>query len=144
MCLGTSMLTSLIFDLMRGWLEEGYNRYRHGGAYLWPHNSGGWDRKILNSRLLGQHSKILSHKTKPEQAKIEPKAASYVSCHAWHNCDVAPSVLVLHHPCPLRQSVSSVSLAKSSQRKFRVWMKMEEMGSCRNVHLKELGIFHSA
>lgn len=144
MCLGTSMLTSLVFDLMRGWLEKGHNRYRHDGACLWPQNSGGWGRKILNSRPLGQHSKTLSQKTKPEQAKTEPKTASSVSCHAGCNCDVTHSVLVGHHPCPLWQSVLSVPRAMSLKHKFRVWMKMEEMESCRNVHLKELGIFHRA
>lgn len=99
---------------------------------------------MLNSRPLGQHSKTLSQKTKPEQAKPEPKITSYVSCQAGCNCDVTHSVLVVHHPYPLWQSVLSVPLAMSLQRKFRVWMKMEEMGSCRNIYLKELGIFHCA
>lgn len=98
----------------------------------------------MNSRPLGQHSKTLSQKTKPEQAKTEPKTASYVSCHAGCNCHVTHCVLVGRHPCPLWQSVLSVPLAMSLKHKFRVWMKMEEMESCRNVHLKELGIFHRA
>ena len=145
MCLGTSMLTSLIFDLMRGWLEKVTT---DTGVMVHTCDPRTLEVEVGKSWILGHLDNIARPcLRKPNQSKPKQNQRLHcvsVSCHAGCNCDVTHCVLVGRHPCPLWQSVLSVPLALSLKHKFRVCIKMEEMESCRNVYLKELGIFHRA